>query len=68
MWFFFSDVEVCPLLVEISGVVRVVEWSPRGRAYPVESRFVLTGEGRFLFILRYCMGRAGFRHLSSEVQ
>ena len=24
---FFSDVEVCLLLVELSGVVRVVKWS-----------------------------------------
>jgi len=47
MWgVFFSDVEECPLLVEHSEIVRVVEWSPRWGAYPVHSWCVLTGEGR----------------------
>jgi len=51
MWRFFSDVEVCPLLVEFSGVVRVVEKSPIWRTYPVELRCVLNDEDRFMFIL-----------------
>jgi len=54
--FFFSDVEVCPLLVELGGVVRVVRWSPRGRAYPVELRCVPADEDRFLFILSMSYG------------
>jgi len=54
MWVFLvRDVEVSPLLVEPRGIVRVVERFPIRRAYPVESRGVLTGEGRFLLFV-YC--------------
>ena len=38
-----------PLLLEFRGIERVVERFPIRRAYPVESRSVLTGEGSFLF-------------------
>jgi hypothetical protein len=44
-----SEVEVCPL-EELSGILRVVEWSPRWRMYPIELRCVLNGEGCCLFI------------------
>jgi len=43
---------VSPLLLELRGIVRVVERFPIRRAYPVESvesQSVLTGEDRFLF-------------------
>ena len=64
-FFFIRDVETSPLLLELRGIVRVVERFPIRRAYPVESRSVLTGEGRFLFycsVLCYMVG-AGFLSL-----
>jgi len=57
--FFIRDVEVSPLLVELRGIVRVVERFPIQRAYPVESRSVLTGECRFLLFV-YCSLRYFF--------